>query len=150
MSTKRNGPKRLTPTTVILVLVLLGAVAGASRLVSPPPPGPPEVKPTPASPRASDAKMKAMMEVEMRKNKEMMMKKMKPQTGKLAAVPDPSAMVIENSYFIKTKPGEEGLKQVDERQKRMKAEYQAYQKKVAASQGTTPVPQDKPIAVPGK
>jgi hypothetical protein len=152
MSTNRNGPKRLTPTTVILVLVLLGAVAGASRLVSPPPPGPPEVKPPPkAPPIASQEKMKAMQDAEMVKNKEMMRQAhMGAATAKIPVVADPNAMVIDNKWFINTKPGEQGLKQVDEEQKRKKAEYQAYLKKVAVVQGKAAVPQDKPVVAPAK
>jgi hypothetical protein len=69
---------------------------------------------------------------EQKKQKEMMMQ-MKEQAHSRPKVQDPTIAEIDNSYFIKHKPGEEGLKQVDAEMTKKKAEYAAYQSSVAAA-----------------
>lgn len=150
MSTRRPGPKRYTPTTYILIAVLLALVFGASRLVTPPPPGPPTPPPAPkqdlSSASASKDKMK---EQEERYRKEMAAQMGKSGKGMPAKPPaDPNAIDIDNQYFLKTPPGEKGLKATDEKLAKTKAEYEAYRRQLAASQGKAPgVP---PSPAPGQ
>jgi hypothetical protein len=128
---KRRGA--VTPTTVILVLFLLGAVVRASMLVSPPPKDP---APTAREAQQIDPAKRKAMELEARKQQSAQMAKMMNNLhNPLASIPkveDPHAVTIDNTYFLGHKPGEQGLKQVDAELVVQTAKYEAYKREVAA------------------
>jgi len=77
-------------------------------------------------------------------------------------VEDPTATIIDNKYFLNTKPGEQGLIQVDAKMKKQKADFEEYKRKVEAAQkakgaghqnaheGKQAFQQVAPIPVPAK
>ena len=142
MASPNSRRNKVSPTTVILVLVLLGAVAGASRLVTPPPPLPKsDVK---AETTATSKDQMQKMHSEQMAKQTMMQEKMKEHAmganSKIPSVPDPHQMEVTNDYFRTHKPGEAGFKQVDQELAQKTLDYNAYLRKKSAGDldsGTT-------------
>ncbi len=149
MSSNAKRRARTSPTTVILVIVLLAAAAGASRLVTPPPALPIVVSKEDIA--ANDAKLQKMQEMKQdstRKQYEMR-NKMMGYGLKIKKVEDPNTIEVDNGYFKHTKPGDAGIKQVDEQTAKRKAAYAVYQQQVAAARlNANGKPVDKPVLVP--
>ena len=81
----------------------------------------------------------------------------KQAAAHIPPVEDPHAADITNNYFIHHKPGEQGLKQVDQELKIQTEKYEAYRRSKAAGtpdksgfQKTLVAPKDMPVALPAK
>jgi len=116
--------------------LLLGAIAGASRLVTPPPPLPKPEKPAAAQPTAAERARSFKLEEENRKKE--MTKYTK--SGGLPVMEDPNKIEPTNKYFTEVKPGPAGFDQNDKALAKKTAEY----KKYLALKAKEPAP------VPGK
>ena len=76
-----------------------------------------------------------MMETEKREKEQMYATLHKKNPPGIKPVADPHTIEVDSSYFLKNKPGEQGIKEEDERLKRQEAEYAAYKKKMAEAEG---------------
>ncbi len=141
---RRSG---MSPTTVVLVLVLLGAVAGATRLVSPHPPGPPSEVKQDAVVSASQAEATKKEHLSMMNNQ---MTKQKAMMGMQKAPEDPNTIKVDNSYFITHKPGEEGLKQNDKEFEAKDKVFKEYQRRREAEQANKVMPKPVPVGTTPK
>ncbi len=142
-----RGPKRFTPTTFILVVLLIGAVMGISILVNPRPPMP-EAPPSPEQ----IALQKKQSETTAATEKENMMKKMREEkirmseASKFASkigsstpiVKNPDAIDVDNKFFRDHAPGSAGQKQEAVNLIEQKKQFKAYQE-VIKTQRTAPV-----------
>ena len=141
-----RGPKRFTPTTLILVVLLLGAVMGISVLVNPRP-AMPEAPPSPEQIAIQQKQSESTAATE----KENMMKKMREEKVKMAessklasklgsstpVVNNPDAIIVENTFFQNHAPGRAGQKQEAENLIVQKKKFKAYQE-VIKSQHVAP------------
>lgn len=130
------GGRGFSVTRLILVVVLLAALVGIGRIVTPPPAGPPPAQDSaqsavvegasatsdPGQPpkSAQDPKQIEMRKkiAEQEKQERMeMMKQMKARKTQ----PDPNAMTITSDFFRENKMGDAGLKQMDAKMAELKA-----------------------------
>ena len=125
-----SSPRRrpgMSPTTIVLILLLLGAVAGASRLVTPTPPPPPDPKQAQA-PQQPTQNMKAMeaAQRDQLKKQEYIQRHQAVAETKLPPMADPTTPIVTNDYFRNHKPGVAGEKQTDAEIAAKQAEYAKY------------------------
>jgi hypothetical protein len=151
------GGRGITGTRVVLILVLLGALYMAGKVVTPAPPGPPVVQkaaPAVGSDKQDATKAAAEMKKHMMEERDMRMKmareaKMHP-VQKLSPEEDPNSMDIRSNFFYDTHSGQNAYKEVDERvakgQAILDAQKEARQKEKSAS----PAPAASPSAPPTK
>lgn len=144
-----RGPKRFTPTTLILVVLLLGAVMGISFLVNPRPAMPE----TPATPEQVAVQQKQSA-VTAASEKEHMMQKMKEEKIRMAeatkfaskignstpVVNNPDAIIVENKFFRDHAPGSAGQKQEAVNLIEQKKQFKAYQEVIKTQRGTPSEP----------
>jgi hypothetical protein len=142
---RRNG---VSPTTIILVLILLGAVAGASRLVSPPPPEPPK----PAPVQAVDP---ALQQKQERSRMDMYQNKMKMDqasrsngAGTIKVVQDPNQVEITDNYARTHMPGAAGLAQMDKEYEAKTAAYKKYLRERDEYEKKHPLKPSPPMMTP--
>lgn len=142
-----RGPKRFTPTTFILIVLLIGAVMGISILVNPRP-AMPEAPPSPEQLAVQQKQSETTAATE----KENMMKKMQEEkrrmaeSSKLASkigistpiVKNPDAIDVDNKFFRDHAPGSAGQKQEAANFIEQKKQFKAYQE-VIKSQRAAPV-----------
>jgi len=136
----------MSPTTIVLILVLLGAVAGASRLVSPPPPEPP--KPAPAT-KINTADTQKIEKARMDHYREEMKKQAAALKNPAAAakpITDPNTIEINNDYFRTHKPGEAGIAQVDKDFQERTEKFHAYLKQTEEANKKNPTKGQEPAA----
>jgi hypothetical protein len=132
-------------TRLVLVLVLLGALYWIGKIVNPPPAGPPEApKADPAITDKAPSKngMKDEMMERMKKREEMMARMKAGHAPKppkqLKPEEDPDQMAIKPDFFNMYKPGEQGLKEVEQKMARNKALKEQWQKEAAAAKAAAP------------
>lgn len=132
-----QGPKRFTPATFILVVLLVGSVIGISLLVNPKP-ALPEAPPSPEM--LAIAKQKSDADAQGQKDE--MMKKMKDEQVKMQqaktmvkqlntpVVNNPDAIEVKNTFFLTHAPGKAGQEQVATELVDQKAKFKVYQEVV--------------------
>lgn len=124
---KRGG---FSGTTLVLVVVLIGAVYGIGRMVNPPPPGPPE--PPKAQPVGSNQapktnpKEEMMKQMQMRKAEMAKIAKQHPKGAQASTQPkfDPNSIEVKSDYFLNNDPGEKGIQTMQEKVTEAKAEME--------------------------
>lgn len=138
-----RGPKRFTPTTFILVVLLIGAVMGISILVNPRP-AMPEAPPSPEQVAVQQKQSEASAATE----KENMMKKMREEKIRMAessklsrklgsttpVVKNPDAIDVDNKFFRDHAPGSAGQKQEAANLVELKKQFKAYQAVIKTQQ----------------
>lgn len=158
---KRKG---FTPTTLVLVAMLLGAVVWVGKIVNPPPPGPPAeapplkpatavTPPTPAHP-APGAQMglhtPKFDKMDDKEIEDALKKNEKASHAKAAkhAPPvkkfDPNTIVTDSTYFRENPDGQKGIEIMQKRVAEAKAEQEKeraeYQKTHPKGTPVTPSP----------
>ncbi len=103
---RRNG---LSPTKLLIVIILLGALFGVSKLVVPAPPGPPVQKPT-VVPVRSAADIKAEQEhmKDMEKKEAMMRAQTLKNSSHAKPAPNSTVPDISSDYYLHHQMGTKG------------------------------------------
>ena len=136
--------KKFTPTTIILIGLLVGAVIAISIVVNPPPALPPPVQsPADIAKGAEDQKHagevdQAKMQQKMKDEREKMKSMQTSVARSTKNVSNPDAIEVTNKFFLTTKPGAAGQAEVEARTSKDRAAYKEFmeeqRKKMAAAE----------------
>ncbi|MDE2127249.1 MAG: hypothetical protein KGJ62_11730 [Armatimonadetes bacterium] len=132
---------KITITTVVLMVVLIGAIYGVGRVVTPAPPGPPPPAPKAVANldphQAEIARVKQMGQMAQTMRSE---KKLAPGPKAPYVKPpvDPVAAQVTPAYWLNTPMGAAGEKTDDARMKKAQKAWMAYQKRIHPDQTAHP------------
>lgn len=143
--------KGISPATIVIVAILLGALGLASSKVTPPPPGPPE---PPKPPEAATATPAAHDDEENSRHRPSGKPSLPTPTVKTAATGktpvsksppkeefNPNSIDVDTTYWKTYQDGQKGITAMDARMKKATAKQEAARKAQEAQ------PKPKPVAV---